>query len=437
MSYSQDFDGRSMKIPYDDIPISRNQPAKNRGGYRQDSGGQAVSKTIKSLISLVAVLMIVNLALLVVLVVHISSAVVKNVNINNISVDASDNVSASTAAAAKAKWSTVCVAAGGTAKDEYSFLTSMQSRGAGIIYKIDEAKNCAYFITCQHVINGYEDSVYVLIPSQLVSYKVEVVASSLRYDLAVLKLEDTNGKDIKTGIMDSCTAVSIADSAILSQGEPVIACGNPLSGGLKITTGVISSINDYIRADGSSYDIRCLQFDASINPGNSGGGLFDGEGNFIGIVNTKLYSVKTNGTYIDVSGQAFAIPGNLVQGFANNAIANDDNNSATMVVPKFYDIDAVLSHNQNAGRSHIWLNGKDIDTYVVEIKFGSSLTKKTITKFTYTDVWGNTKTVNVYNKYAFDDVVFNIKPNTEIKFYNEDTLVKTIVADSEFVQDEK
>ena len=44
-----------------------------------------------------------------------------------------------------------------------------------------------------------------------------------------------------------------------------------------------------------------LQTDASINPGNSGGGLFNGDGQLIGIV-----VAKSSGS--NVEGLGFAIP---------------------------------------------------------------------------------------------------------------------------------
>lgn len=44
-----------------------------------------------------------------------------------------------------------------------------------------------------------------------------------------------------------------------------------------------------------------LQTDAAINPGNSGGGLFNADGNLIGIVNAKESSTG-------IEGLGFAIP---------------------------------------------------------------------------------------------------------------------------------
>ena len=58
-----------------------------------------------------------------------------------------------------------------------------------------------------------------------------------------------------------------------------------------------------------------LQTDSSINPGNSGGGLFNGEGQLIGIV-----VAKSSGS--DVEGFGFAIPVNKAADVAQQLIDN-------------------------------------------------------------------------------------------------------------------
>ena len=425
MSYSQDYESRNIKIPYDDIPISRRPSSNSRGGRSSGSGQKISLSGFKLLVTLVSVLFIINIGLIIALVYHMNNAIKKDVNINNITVDASDSVAVSVAAASKAKWSSVCVAVGGSAKYEDDFYTSMYRSGAGIIFEVDEVNNAAYFVTCDHVVTGYENSVYVLLPSQLVSYKVEVVAQSSEYDLAVLKLSPTGGKKIEN-ILDSCTEVAIADSALLAVGEPVIACGNPLSDGLKITTGTLSAINRLIGVKGSDNLSRVLQIDAPINPGNSGGGLFNAEGDFIGIVSAKLPTTTVEGQDFDVDGQAFSIPGNLVVGFARNAIKNDDNDSKTRPAPSCFDLGATFDHNVNGGRTPVLVNGKFIDKYVVEVSYTapaspssgkfSSYTNDVILRFKYTNVYGVEKTVEMYNKYCFDDVKFDIKDGSIIYF---------------------
>lgn len=451
MSYNHDYENYNVKIPYDDIPISRRPKANNGARYGSSSGGSSKIEPgkFKAIVACLVMLIVVNIGLIITLVYHMSTAIKKDVSVNNIYVDASESVAASVAAASKAKWSSVCVAAGGSAKYENEFFTSMRSRGAGIIYEVDESKNAVYFVTCQHVVNGYEDSVYVMLPSQLTAQKVEVVSYSVEYDLAVLKLN-------RTDILDSCTKVTLANSALVAQGEPVIACGNPLSQGLKISTGVVSAQNTFISTEGSNGSVietRTIQTDIAINKGNSGGGLFNAEGNFIGLIKARLTTAPVGTTQTEVLGQSFAIPGNIVAGFANNAIANDDNKSETMTKLKYFNLGATLVHNADGGRTVFYDRdaGKMVEKYVVQVSnrpediiesgsFASSIlsVNDVIEKFTYTNINGETRTVKVYNQYAFDDVIFDIKEGSSITIYFANKNAKTVEAKSSyFVEDEK
>jgi serine protease Do len=53
-----------------------------------------------------------------------------------------------------------------------------------------------------------------------------------------------------------------------------------------------------------------MQISAAVNPGNSGGGLFDEQGNLIGIVNAK---VSTDSSGDPIEGLGFAIPANIAR----------------------------------------------------------------------------------------------------------------------------
>ena len=58
-----------------------------------------------------------------------------------------------------------------------------------------------------------------------------------------------------------------------------------------------------------------IQTNAAINPGNSGGGLFNGQGELIGVV-----VAKSGGTNIE--GLGFAIPGNEAKTILDELIEN-------------------------------------------------------------------------------------------------------------------
>ena len=120
-------------------------------------------------------------------------------------------------------------------------------------------------------------------------FTAEIVGTDWLSDVAVLRIE-------KTGL----TAATWAKSADLKVGQSIIAIGNPLGAlGGSVSRGIISGVERTIRVEG--VPMKLLQIDAAINPGNSGGGLFDMNGNLVGIVNAK--SVAT-----DVEGIGYAIP---------------------------------------------------------------------------------------------------------------------------------
>ena len=63
-------------------------------------------------------------------------------------------------------------------------------------------------------------------------------------------------------------------------GDAVFAVGNPHGLGWTHTGGDVSQIR---RQSSGGFGYRVIQTSAAINPGNSGGGLYDHEGNLIGI----------------------------------------------------------------------------------------------------------------------------------------------------------
>ena len=83
----------------------------------------------------------------------------------------------------------------------------------------------------------------------------------------------------------------------LKVGESVYAIGSPKGLDLSLSVGVISQL----RQGGDS---RLIQTDAAISSGSSGGGLFDSEGNLIGITSGGIAGEN-------VEGLGFAVPADL------------------------------------------------------------------------------------------------------------------------------
>ena len=168
--------------------------------------------------------------------------------------------------------------------------------GSGVIISQD-----GYILTCAHVVDG-ATSVKVQLQNGE-TYDATIVGSDSTSDIAVLKIEAAG-----------LTPAVIGDSSALAVGETVVAVGNPL-GTLSntVTDGIISALNREVTVEDN--DMTLLQTNASISPGNSGGGLFNANGELIGVVNAKS-------SYSEAEGIGFAIPIDSAMEIAQQLIEN-------------------------------------------------------------------------------------------------------------------
>ena len=116
-----------------------------------------------------------------------------------------------------------------------------------------------------------------------------------------------------------CVEAKVADSSELVVGQTVMAVGNAEGNGISVTKGIVSVASEYIEmtaADGvSTVSFRVVRVDAGINGGNSGGGLFDENGNLVGIVNAKMVDEE-------IEAMGYAIPSNNAYAVARQIIDN-------------------------------------------------------------------------------------------------------------------
>ena len=163
----------------------------------------------------------------------------------------------------------------------------VKGAGSGVIISED-----GYIITNHHVIEG-ANSVTVTLRDGNTSYTAAVIGSDSDNDIALLKV-DAKG----------LTPATFGDSSKLAVGDYVVAIGNPLGElGGTVTDGIISALARDVTIE--DQNMTLLQTNAQISPGNSGGGLFNANGELIGIVNAKDSATE-------VEGIAFAIPINNV-----------------------------------------------------------------------------------------------------------------------------
>jgi Do/DeqQ family serine protease len=176
----------------------------------------------------------------------------------------------------------------------------IQSAGSGVIVDADKG----IIITNHHVVHG-ADEIHIGLNDGR-SLIATLVGSDPEVDIAVLELQDFKG----------LTAMDIANSDTLRQGDFVIAIGNPFGLGHTVTQGIISALGrSGLGIEG--YE-NFIQTDASINPGNSGGALVNLRGELVGI-NTAIFAPSGGNV-----GIGFAIPMNMANASIEQILAHGE-----------------------------------------------------------------------------------------------------------------
>ena len=177
-----------------------------------------------------------------------------------------------------------------------SYSYQAETNGSGVIISAD-----GYIITNNHVVEGAEEINVILRNGD--EYTAELVGTDSKTDIAIIKIDATDLSYAKIGNSDNALV-----------GDFVMAIGNPLGKlGGTVTYGYISALEREITIEGKNMNL--MQVDAAVNPGNSGGGLFNANGEVIGIVSAKS-------TGYDVEGLGFAIPINDISDVINDLLTH-------------------------------------------------------------------------------------------------------------------
>ena len=217
-------------------------------------------------------------------------------------------------------------------------VNTVGSSGSGVIYQLDDNGD-AYIITNYHVVYDTDSKqvmpfIYVMLYGyESLDYVISTryIGGSATYDIAVLKV---TGSEILAN--SDARAVDVFDSNNIVVGKTAIAIGNPQGSGISVSEGVISVDSETIDMKPSSKEnvtvdaygkvsMRVIRIDTPVNPGNSGGGLFDENGQLIGIVNAKI--INDN-----VENIGYAIPSNIATFVAQNIIDNCNGSTSVSVV---------------------------------------------------------------------------------------------------------
>ncbi len=167
--------------------------------------------------------------------------------------------------------------------------------GSGVVMTED-----GYIMTNAHVVAGAS---YITVTLEDKDYPATLIGEDVESDIAVVKIE-ANG----------LVPAVMGDSDTLAVGEMVVAVGNPLGElGGTVTDGIISALNRSVTVEGN--EMSLIQTSASVSPGNSGGGLFNMQGELIGVVNAKSSGDNAEGL-------GFAIPVNTAREVAASLIEN-------------------------------------------------------------------------------------------------------------------
>lgn len=154
----------------------------------------------------------------------------------------------------------------------HSYLETVSSQGSGVIFR--ETSNYLYVLTNHHVVH-YDDairSVFNVRDAFDNTYTATLVAKDGAYDLAVLKISrNENTNDLTVAKIAKINAP--IDTAVISVGNP---------GGVhnSVSVGSIIYVKDITN---DSLDVEVLYHTAPLEHGSSGGGIFDSDGNLVGI----------------------------------------------------------------------------------------------------------------------------------------------------------
>jgi serine protease Do len=229
---------------------------------------------------------------------------------------------------------------------------------SGVIYDLNIVAGSAFIITNYHAVYteeyGLSENIdCYLFGMESVEYAIPAtfVGGSPNYDLAILRVDDS--KVIRAaGAHGSITEARFANSDQVFPGQTAIAIGNPKMSGIAVTSGIVSVDSEQIYIQSStgngSVQMRVIRVDTPVNLGNSGGGLFDENGNIIGIVNARSSSTSTENI-------GYAIPSNVARAVADNIIDYCYGTDCTSVMRAMLGVTVTISslstnYNIDTGR---------------------------------------------------------------------------------------
>lgn len=170
-----------------------------------------------------------------------------------------------------------------------------------------------YIITARHAVEKPSPS------GQIVSKQIRIITTDLHELLAQLVGESAYLDVVVYRIAEKDRSVLTATvpfaTGEVEPGTAVFTVGYPLGWGPAMAFGHIGNANIFLQ----TVDTRLLQADLSACSGNSGGGLFNSQGEVVGVMHAIIQTEKEE-TQAHCSRMAFAVPGPLAERIFNAAL---------------------------------------------------------------------------------------------------------------------
>ncbi len=209
--------------------------------------------------------------------------------------------------------------------------------GSAVIYKMSDLYT--YIVTNYHVVYDVDAIGSDKISSKIYGYLYGSESAPVKSSLGTYSVKDDYAIECSyVGGSVSCDVAVLRAStadilAINPSAKPVTvnyeyavqdvtySVGNPDDGGLSVTRGIVSVDSEYISLaiDNKTRSYRSIRSDAALNHGSSGGGLFNENGELIGL-NNSGDTVAVSGEEVPIVGMNYAIPATIMTGAADGII---------------------------------------------------------------------------------------------------------------------
>lgn len=172
-----------------------------------------------------------------------------------------------------------------------------------------------YIVTARHAAEKHTPSTGTVIPKHiriltgdLHELPADLVGESAFMDVVIYRVAEPHRSKLQIQTRFA-TGEAIA-------GTEIFTVGYPLGWGPTMAFGRLGNTNTFLQ----TVDTRLLQADLSACSGNSGGGLFNSQGEIVGIMHAIIQTEKEE-TQAHCSRMTFAIPGLLTERIVNAALS--------------------------------------------------------------------------------------------------------------------